>query len=66
MNWKHTLDNFFYYNDISQKVNFMSGSKFIIMFIIGILLIAIISYLWVNEIDKMSKEHPDYKGEDFP
>jgi hypothetical protein len=44
----------------------MSGSKFIIMFIIGILLIAIISYLWVNEIDKMSKEHPDYKGEDFP
>jgi hypothetical protein len=24
-----------------------------------------ISILWVRGIDKMSKEHPDYKGEDF-
>jgi hypothetical protein len=43
----------------------MSGSKFIIMFIIGISLIAVISYLWANGIDKMKKEYPDYKGEDF-
>ena len=26
---------------------------------------AIISYLWVNAIDKMKNEHPDYKGKDF-
>jgi hypothetical protein len=35
------------------------------MFIIGISLIAVISYLWANGIDKMKKECPDYKGEDF-
>jgi len=25
----------------------------------------LIAILWVRGIDKMSKEHPDYKGEDF-
>jgi hypothetical protein len=26
---------------------------------------ATIIWLWVQGIDKMNKEHPDYKGEDF-
>jgi hypothetical protein len=26
---------------------------------------AIIAYFWVNAIDKMKENHPDYKGEDF-
>jgi hypothetical protein len=26
---------------------------------------ALIAILWVRGIEKMSKEHPDYKGEDF-
>jgi hypothetical protein len=28
-------------------------------------IVAIISYLWVNAIAEMKKEHPDYKGDDF-
>jgi hypothetical protein len=26
---------------------------------------ALVGVLWVRGIDKMSKEHPDYKGEDL-
>lgn len=26
---------------------------------------AIISYLWVNAIAEMKKDHPDYNGDDF-
>lgn len=33
----------------------------IISFIISI----VVSILWVNGIDRMHREHPDYKGEDF-
>jgi len=28
-------------------------------------LTSIICYLWVNAIDTMHKEYPDYKGDDF-
>lgn len=37
------------------------------LFVIGIiiLIITLIVYLWVRGIDYMSKNHPDYKGEDF-
>ena len=34
---------------------------YLVMFVIT----AIISYIWAQGIDKMSKEHPGYKGEDF-
>ena len=34
---------------------------FLLMFIV----VAIISYLWVRNIDYMKENHPDYKGEDF-
>lgn len=35
--------------------------------VIGIILIVVIpvSLLWVNGIDYMHKNHPDYKGEDL-
>ena len=35
--------------------------------VIGIILIVVIpvSLLWVNGIDYMDKNHPDYKGEDL-
>lgn len=35
---------------------------FLIMFAIS----ALVSWLWVKAIDDMNKNHPDYKGEDFP
>ena len=28
-------------------------------------IVALLSWLWVGGIDNMSKNHPDYKGEDF-
>jgi hypothetical protein len=42
--------------------------KFLIMwkvYLIEFLVVLIISIVWVNAIDKMKNEHPDYKGEDF-
>ena len=38
---------------------------FIALFIIHALVLAQLVYLWVNGIDDMNKNHPDYKGEDF-
>jgi hypothetical protein len=38
---------------------------FIALFIIHALVLAPLVYLWVNGIDDMHKNHPDYKGEDF-
>lgn len=35
------------------------------VFFIMFLFVAVISWLWVNGIDNMKKNHPDYKGEDF-
>ena len=36
---------------------------------VGLIIAAIVSVivgiLWVNGIDNMNKNHPDYKGEDF-
>ena len=31
----------------------------------SLILSAIISFLWVRGIDKMKKDHPNYRGEDF-
>ena len=30
-----------------------------------IIFVGLIAWGWVSGIDKMDKEHPDYKGEDF-
>jgi hypothetical protein len=38
---------------------------FIALFIIHALVLAPLVYLWVNGIDDMNKNHPDYKGDDF-
>lgn len=35
------------------------------VYLIMLLCAGIISYLWVNAIDNMMKNHPDYKGDDF-
>lgn len=37
-----------------------------IFFFIGMFLfLSFITWLWASGIDKMKKDHPDYKGEDF-
>lgn len=37
------------------------------LFVFGLIFLfsLAVGILWVNGIDKMQKEHPDYKGEDF-
>ena len=35
------------------------------LIILGLILIAIISFVYANMIDYMKKKHRDYKGEDF-
>jgi len=37
----------------------------LITILFSFILSAIISFLWVRGIDKMKKDHPDYKGDDF-
>jgi hypothetical protein len=37
----------------------------ILVFIVMFIATALISWMWVNGIDKMKNEHPDYKGDDF-
>jgi hypothetical protein len=41
----------------------------IMSYVIGIgcsfIMAAIVSFFWVNGIDYMKENHPDYKGEDF-
>ena len=34
-------------------------------YLLLVAVVAIISYFWVQGIDYMKKNHPDYKGEDF-
>jgi len=34
-------------------------------YLLMVAVIAIISYFWVQGIDYMKENHPDYKGEDF-
>jgi len=36
-----------------------------LLFIIALIVLTIISWRWVEGIDYMKKNHPDYKGEDF-
>jgi hypothetical protein len=38
---------------------------YVALFIIHALVLAPLVYLWVNGIDNMNKNHPDYKGDDF-
>jgi hypothetical protein len=38
---------------------------YVALFIIHALVLAPLVYLWVNGIDDMNKNHPDYKGDDF-
>ena len=39
--------------------------EYIVVFTFIIVVTGIISVLWVNGIDNMKKNNPDYKGEDF-
>jgi hypothetical protein len=39
--------------------------KMISLIIFFIIFVLLISSVWVIGIEKMKKEHPDYKGEDF-
>ncbi len=39
--------------------------EYIVVFGVMILVIGLISWRWVEGIDYMQKNHPDYKGEDF-
>lgn len=34
-------------------------------YICGFIILVNVSVLYVNNIDKMKKDHPDYKGDDF-
>lgn len=38
---------------------------YILVFGVMFLVIALISWSWVEGIDYMQKNHPDYKGDDF-
>lgn len=42
----------------------MNHSLFFAIFLL-ILIIAVISVVWANAIEKMKDEHPNYKGEDM-
>lgn len=35
------------------------------VYLLEFIVVVIVSVLWVRGIDKMMKDHPDYKGEDF-
>jgi len=35
------------------------------VYLLMVAVVAIISYFWVQGIDYMKENHPDYKGEDF-
>lgn len=37
----------------------------IIIIILGLAILGVIVYNWVENIEYMQKNHPDYKGEDF-
>jgi hypothetical protein len=36
-----------------------------IVYVLMFIVVAIISYLWVQGIDYMKENHPDYKGDDL-
>lgn len=33
--------------------------------IVGLLILTLVCWAWANGIDKMNREHPDYKGKDL-
>jgi hypothetical protein len=35
------------------------------VYVLMVIVVAIISYFWVQGIDYMKKNHPDYKGDDL-
>jgi len=37
----------------------------VICVILAMVAILALALLWANGVDKMKKDHPDYKGEDF-
>jgi membrane protein implicated in regulation of membrane protease activity len=39
--------------------------EYFLVFLIMIVVVAVISWRWVEGIDYMQKNHPDYKGEDL-
>jgi predicted PurR-regulated permease PerM len=49
-------------NHIIKKTNNM---EYLLVFGIMFIVVAIVSWRWVEGIDYMSKNYPDYKGEDF-
>jgi hypothetical protein len=49
-------------NHITKKINNMD---YVIVFGIMFIVVALISWRWVEGIDYMSKNHPDYKGDDL-
>ena len=36
-----------------------------VVFLVEFIVVLTISIVWARAIDNMSKEHPDYRGEDF-
>jgi hypothetical protein len=40
-------------------------SAYIFLFIIHLIVLAPLIYMWVNGIDYMQKNHPNYKGKDL-
>jgi hypothetical protein len=49
-------------NHIIKKINSM---EYIPVFALMFIVVALISWSWVRGIDYMSKNHPDYKGDDL-
>jgi hypothetical protein len=49
-------------NHIIKKINNM---EYIPVFALMFIVVGLISWSWVRGIDYMSKNHPDYKGDDL-
>jgi hypothetical protein len=49
-------------NHITKKI---SNMEYLPIFGIMFIVVALISWRWVEGIDYMSKNHPDYKGDDL-
>jgi hypothetical protein len=47
---------------ITKRINNM---EYLPVFVIMFIVVALISWRWVEGIDYMSKNHPDYKGDDL-
>jgi len=51
--------------DLNHIIKRINNMEYIPVFALMFIVVALISWSWVNGIDYMSKNHPDYKGEDF-